>query len=202
MHHLEGHYPSFIAPTSSCARPNSSARTSCFTLISSGLCRLLPAPAGKGSFPTLSLQVFPRMLGSRSRRGVGCTCLFLPLHHRPSPSPTDRSASRFCPLKDFTAVGVSRSSPFLTFRPPGLFATRVSPTAEARRPQGSCDFYTRAEHAPLPVRASGMLAVRTRQLTAEDLHLIRLAALSAAPRTFTYWSNVPCTAHLVQHSIN
>ncbi len=30
-----------------------------------------------------------------------------------------------------------------------------------------------------------MLAVRTRQLTAEDLHLIRLAALSAAPGAFT-----------------
>src|SRR4030095_3728504 len=30
-----------------------------------------------------------------------------------------------------------------------------------------------------------MLAVRTRQLTAEDLHLIRLAALSAAPGTST-----------------
>mgnify|MGYP003573177986 CR=1 FL=1 len=99
IHHLEGHYPFFIAPTSSCARPNSSAGTSCNTLITSGLCRLLPAPAGRWPFPTLSLQVFPRMLGSRSRRGVGCSCLFLPLPHRPSPHPANGSASRITPPK-------------------------------------------------------------------------------------------------------
>ena len=47
----------------------------------------------------------------------------------------------------------------LTFRPPGLLTTQVSPTAAPPRPQGSCDFYTQANHASLPVRASGMLAV-------------------------------------------
>ena len=125
------------------------------------------------------------MLGPVSRRVVGCTCLFLPPRRRPSPNPADGSASRIDPLRDFTAAGISRSSPFLTFRPPGLFATQVSPTAAAPEPQGSRDFYARAEHAPLPLRASGMLAVRTRQLTAEDFHLTRLAALSAAPRTRT-----------------
>jgi len=30
---------------------------------------------------------------------------------------------------------------------------------DAKRPQGSRDFYSRANHASLPVRASGMLAV-------------------------------------------
>ncbi len=98
---------------------------------SAGPCRLLPAPAERWPFPTLSLQVFPKMPGSRSRRGVGCTCLFLPQRHRPSPHPAHGSASRVGPLRDFTAAGVSRSSPFLTFRPPGLFATQVSPTATA-----------------------------------------------------------------------
>ena len=114
------------------------------------------------------------MLGPVSRRVVGCTCLFLPPRRRPSPNPADGSASRIDPLRDFTAAGISRSSPFLTFRPPGLFATQVSPTAADRIPQGSRDFYARAEHAPLPLRASGMLAVRTRQLTAEDFHLLDL----------------------------
>ena len=49
------------------------------------------------------------------------------------------------------------------------------------QPQGSRDFSVRAEPVSLPSQASDMLAVRTRQLTAEDLHLMRLAALSAAP---------------------
>jgi hypothetical protein len=52
-------------------------------------------------------------------------------------------------------------------------------------PQGSRDLSVRAEPVSLPSQASDMLAVRTRQLTAEDLHLIRLAALSAAPGTYT-----------------
>ena len=76
--------------------------------------------------------------------------------------------------KRLRAEGISRSSPFLTFKPPGLFATQVSPTAAAPTPQGSRDFYARARHAPSPGRASGMLAVRTRQLTAEDFHLLDL----------------------------
>jgi len=67
LHHLEGRYPCFLALTGSCVRPNSSARTSCSALISSGLCRLLPAPAGRRPFPTLSLRVFPQVPGSLSR---------------------------------------------------------------------------------------------------------------------------------------
>ncbi len=128
------------------------------------------------------------MLGPVSRRVAGCTCLFLPPRHRPSPNPANGSASRITPLRDFTAAGVSRSSPFLTFRPPGLFATQISPTAAALPPQGSRDFSVRAEHVSLPSHASDMLAVRTRQLTAEDFHLIRLAALLAAPGIRTRWT--------------
>jgi hypothetical protein len=64
------------------------------------------------------------------------------------------------PAKRLRAAGVSRSSLFLTFRPPGLLATQVSPAAAPSRPQGSRDFFsTRADHASLPVHASGVLAV-------------------------------------------
>jgi hypothetical protein len=60
--HLEERYPFFIAPTSSCAKPASSSGLRVSTLISRGPGRLLRAPAGNWFFPTLSLQVFPRML--------------------------------------------------------------------------------------------------------------------------------------------
>ena len=79
--------------------------------------------------------------------------------------------------KRLRAEGISRSSPFLTFRPPGLFATQVSPTAAPKRPQGSRDFSTRANHTSLPMCASGMLAVRNRQLTAERLSLSQTCSL-------------------------
>ena len=74
-----------------------------------------------------------------------------------------------CSAKRLRAAGFSRPSPFLTFRPPGLLATQVSPTAAPQRPQGSRDFSTRANHTSLPMHASGMLAVRIRQLTAVGL---------------------------------
>lgn len=112
-----------------------------------------------GSSRRYLCKCFSGCLSHGSRRVAGCVCLFLPLHRRPSPSPAHGSASPSRPAKRLPAAGVSRSSLFLTFRPPGLLATQVSPTAAPKRPQGSRDFSTRANHASLPVRASGMLAV-------------------------------------------
>jgi hypothetical protein len=43
-----------------------------------------------------------------------------------SRGPTNGSASRIAPAKRLRAAGVARSSLFLTFRPPGLFATQVT----------------------------------------------------------------------------
>ena len=48
-------------------------------------CRLLPAPAASGLFPTLALRIFPMMPGPLSRRLADCTYLVLPLPQRPSP---------------------------------------------------------------------------------------------------------------------
>jgi hypothetical protein len=50
---------------------------------SAGLCRLLPAPAGKWPFPTLSLRIFPWALGPLPRWSPWCTCSFLPMELRP-----------------------------------------------------------------------------------------------------------------------
>jgi hypothetical protein len=52
---------------------------------SAGLCRSRSAPAGGGTFPTLSLRTFPRMPGPLPRRSPRCACSFLPWRHRPSP---------------------------------------------------------------------------------------------------------------------
>ena len=53
---------------------------------SKSLCRLYAGPAAHGSFPTLSLKVFPWMLDPVPRRYSVCSHLFLPRCHRPSPS--------------------------------------------------------------------------------------------------------------------
>ena len=56
---------------------------------------------------------------------------------------------------------------------------------------GSHGVSIRASHGSLPPRAPDMLAVRIRQLTAKDFHLIRSAALSAVP--LTIWRQPPPT---------
>jgi hypothetical protein len=173
-------YSSFIARTGSCARPKPSCRLRS-SLFQAGLCRLSPVPAGSWPFPTLSPLVFPRMLGLVSRWG----CRVLVPVSSPSASglPLTLPEGRLPTMilrSNFTAGGISRPSPFLTFRPPGLLATLIAPTAaalpiplvcpiaahqlwtfvHAASPprfglqQGSCGFILRAERVPLPPHAS------------------------------------------------
>src|SRR5215469_14888635 len=69
---------------------------------SRSLCRLYAVPAAHGSFPTLSLKVFPWMLDPLPRRYTVCSHLFLPRCRRPSPRHYG-SASRVCPTNhDFS----------------------------------------------------------------------------------------------------
>jgi len=111
----------------------------------------------------------------------------------PVSSPKTSAFSSFGPDRRSTlyrtATSVRRAfrgcSHFLMFRPAGLLATQIAPTDTAT-PYGSCDFSIRASRGLLPPHAPDMLAVRIGQLTAEDFHLIRCAALSAAPRTLRF----------------
>ena len=70
------------------------------------------------------------------------------------------------------------------FSTPFVVALSPTPIALSRsnpNTPGSRGFSIRAPHGSLPPRAPDMLAVRIGQLTAEDFHLLRFAALSAAP---------------------
>jgi len=111
-------------------RQTSSLRwTSCFHTYSQRSWQVAASPCWKPVLPDVTLQVFPRMLEPWSRRVAGCICLLLPLHQRPSPRGSVGRLLRVFPAKRLYAGWVSRSSLFLTFRPPGLFATQVSPAA-------------------------------------------------------------------------
>ena len=80
-HHVGRHYSSFIAHMGSCAEPNPSLRLR--SPISEGPCRLLPVPAGRWSFPTLSPQSIYRRLDPYPVVFFRCTYSFLPGRHRP-----------------------------------------------------------------------------------------------------------------------
>src|SRR5713226_5133160 len=133
--------------------------------------------------------------------------------HLPVTSPTSSAFPKSSPwvgfpnrpAKRLRAAGVSRSSPFLTFRPPGLLATQVSPTAAPKRPQGSRDFSTRATHASLPMHASGMLAVRIRQLTAVGLSPPKTCSLVGRYPGFepaTLRLTGSCTSGVLQYCVH
>ena len=163
------------------------------------LCRLLPAPAASGFFPTLSLRIFPVMPGPLSRRLADCTYLVLPLPQRPSPL-ENGSAYRNFPLKRLhSGAGFRDCSHFFMFKPHSLLATLIAPTTTvSRRAVG--DFYIRAERALLPPHAPDMLSVRIqaidgkRTFTFLDLRPYRL--LQCLTNQTVHRFPAPATSHV------
>src|SRR5215813_2840982 len=81
---LRGHYSSVVVPTNSCPTHLALLSFDSRSRLRSP-CKLLPAPAASGLFPTLALRIFPAMPEHLSRRFAERTYLFLPLQQRPSP---------------------------------------------------------------------------------------------------------------------
>ena len=79
------------------------------------------------------------------------------------------------PLNDFRAGVFTRLQSFDDLQASEFAATQVVPTAGNQRGcQGGRGVYVRAERGSLPPRASDMLAVRNRAMTAEVSHLLDL----------------------------
>ena len=105
---------------------------SCFGIQprSKSLCRLYAVPAAHGSFPTLSLRIFPWMLDPVPRRYIVCSHLFLPRCHRPSPSEEWVGFPRFVPRITTSRRPVFRGCRYsVMFRPPSLLSPQIVPTA-------------------------------------------------------------------------
>jgi hypothetical protein len=128
---LRWRYPSVIATASSCASPPPSHGLSGEPW-SAGLRRLLSAPAGRRTFPTLSLWIFPQMPGPLPWRSPRCSCSLLPLRHRPSPR-SDRVGTHETPYSDFSTGFLSRLQSFAYVQassfacPPGRSHRRGNP---------------------------------------------------------------------------
>src|SRR5216684_6185044 len=124
---LRTHSP--IPSGSSFLRPQPRARS---------LRRLLPAPAATGIFPTLSLRIFPRMLGPLPRRSHGVR---IPVSSSVSSAFPQRGLGRL-PASireyDFSRGCFRGCRHFFMFRPPSLLVSQVVPTAaqsSARQPR-------------------------------------------------------------------
>src|SRR6516164_10137337 len=68
----EGVTPPVITPTGSCATPVRLSSASAFSLVRGVFAGCYAVPAAHGSFPTLSLKVFPWMLDPLPRRYTVC----------------------------------------------------------------------------------------------------------------------------------
>jgi hypothetical protein len=130
---LRGHYSPVLALTDSFADPTRSPLLRPKPR-SRSLCRLRPAPVAGGTFPTLSLRILPCVPGPLSRRSRGVR---LPVSSSTSsafPRTLSRSASRVNPSKRFHDGSPFRDcSHFVMFRPSGLLASPIVPTATAYR---------------------------------------------------------------------
>jgi len=146
-HHLAGRYPSVVAPTGSCAGPITLPGAS-RVAPPQGLCRWLSAPAGCRSFPTLSLcESFPECLAPYPGGFLGALARFFP---QDIGLPHVRNGSAFpaipCTWRLLCGTRFRGCRHFLMFRPSGLLATQVAPTAARQSPQGGHGFYFRAPH--------------------------------------------------------
>src|ERR1700737_3003866 len=100
------------------------------------------------------------MLDPVPRRYTGCSPLFLPRCHRPSPSKEWVGFPRFVPRITTSRRSVFRGCRYsLMFRPPSLLSPRSFLPLRILL-QGSRGFYVRAYRALLPPHAPDMLTVR------------------------------------------
>jgi hypothetical protein len=122
-----------------------------------GLCRLLPAPAAQWPFPTLSLPIFPHVLGPLPRLPPRCIRSFLPSERWPFPIEHRVGASQIIPTAISVGGHLRGCSHSIMFGPVSLLASPIAPTHTSRcsASLGGRDFYNHAYHGWLPSPCSG-----------------------------------------------
>ena len=130
-----------------------------------GLCRLLPIPAGRWSFPTLSLHSLCRCLDPYPGMSPLCSRPFLPEVQRPSPKVQGARPIQISPQRSFNGVSKFRGcSHSLMFRPPHSLDPPAAPTAG------------------ISSRAAGPSTPRTPRGQSGSLLLLCMALASTTPR--------------------
>ena len=116
-----------------------------------GLCRFSPVPAGRWSFPTLSLRICLYVQGPLPRLLLWCFYPFLPTRHRPSQRCHPVGALQISCFGNFSMVTFRGCSHLFTFKPVDLLATQVAPTVPPLWTVGSRGFYVPAYLSLLPL---------------------------------------------------
>ena len=192
----EGVTPPVIAPTDSCATPAWLSPPSVFSLVRGVFAGRTQSLLPTGSSRRYLCESFLGCLIPYPGGPTKCFYLFLPLWHRPSPKKETGRLPQFLANTTFREAGFRGCRYFFMFRPPSLLVSQIVPTA-AVLPQGSRDFYFRAERASLPPHAPDMLTVRiqvidgTRTFTLLDSQPCRLLILPSCYSSYGAWTLTP-----------
>ncbi len=134
-----------------------------------GLCRLSPVPAGRWSFPTLSLRPLCRRSDPYPAALLGCTHRFLHQGHRPHPTGNGFGARNYPHMAASVGSRISRLQSFDHLRAPALARPPDCSDRSADAP-GRQAFHTTHRPAGYPNRDVASLHVRHGQLTWLDSH--------------------------------
>ena len=168
LHYVRGSYPSFIAHTGSCARPKPSL---CLRFpYTAGLCRLLPVPAGRWSFPTLSLQSVHRRLDPYPGMPLWCIRPFLPRKLQPHPRCTGLGASDNRRNATSTTTPISGRQSFRYVQAPMLASPPGCTYRAGSQTYGQPGRLRHAMDWKLPSKTVVSLHDRNGQLSWRDFH--------------------------------
>lgn len=146
-----------------------------------GLHRLLPAPAGSGTFPTLSPQSLHRRLDPYPGVPFWCSHPFLPRRQRPRILGNALGTPKYPCNAASTGNRFRGCSHSLMFRLPCSLGLPAAPTAESKDP-GRPGPLHHAEPGSLPPRAVASLRVRSGQLTRLDFHQLDCGLVGCSSR--------------------
>jgi len=128
--HIGRHYPP-LHRSYWLMRQAKTLSSSRFYSWSMSLCRLLQAPAGSWSFPTLFLQSLRRRLDPYPAVSLWCACSLLPRGQRPHIQRHTFGTLKITPIMQLQQGKYSRGcSHSLMFRLPRSLAPQVAPTAK------------------------------------------------------------------------
>jgi hypothetical protein len=135
-----------------------------------GLCRLLPVPAGRWSFPTLSLQSVHRRLDPYPGMPLWCICPFLPRELQPHPRCTGFGASDNRRNATLTTTPISRRQSFRYVQAPMLASPPGCTYRAGTTAYGQPERLRHAMDWKLPSRTVVSLHDRNGQLSRRDFH--------------------------------
>ncbi len=149
---------------------------------STGLCRLSPAPAGRWSFPTLSLQSLHRCLDPYPGMPLWCSLPFLPRELQPQPRCTHFGASSIPPQCNFNGDLFTGRQSFRYVQAPMVVSP---PGCTYRTGSMSCGQPGRLRHAMVwksPFRTVVSLHDRNGQLSWRIFHPLDCSLVGCSRR--------------------